>query len=347
MIWGHEMRLEFTPRETRKAVNRLAQMFASVLTPQHSLQELFAKVARLDIHGLRDFSKRIRGAEMDLVCDNYHQAKDARTLTGIAGLLAFQQDRRFFAVLRLAFFFMPSAREADLAQALWLELKGQVPTAAHDGWLVAYITSDPPVDPLPHAIASMAQRQLDLARLGDRFYRTPLFRALTDHLFAEGVSQLKVLTAEPAGVAAEDYLRKGDLVRVQNYLSHYPAEHWQPAFLEELVLKMGAPIQSNAFYKSLDEGVLWGLRQRLFRARLRYSHDARAHETFWLGKLHYLSNLEATRDSLRIEFGPFHLRETANETWVRHKSWSADRVIVHDEAWEGAVEDLFRQVVGW
>lgn len=341
------MRLEFDPHRTRNAVNRVATMFASALTPNASLQELFDKVAKLDFTGLQDYAKRIRGPEMDLVCDNYHKSRDPRVLTGIAGLLSFQEDRRFFAVFRLAFFFIPTPREIQLAQELWNRLKDHVPTALHDRWLTDFLTADPPNSPLKHAIGAMERRQLDLARLGDRFYRTPLFQELTDHLFGEGVASIRVLTAEPAGIAAETYLRKSDTYRLANYLNHYPAESWQPGFLEEMVLKSGIPDRKIPFYSQFDDSVLWGIRQRLFRSRLRNAGKANQHETYWLGKLHYLSELKTDGKHLEVQFGPYTLTETETQSELKHRGWTQARTLSHDQHWEEVVDKLFQEIVGW
>jgi len=340
----------FDPHQTRAAVNQLAALFpAEEGRSISSLKALFHRLQLMDLEDLPPWSEGLLPEETDALCDGFHRAPSSRVLLGLVLVLLGRQDQRITEIARYFFFSMPLQEEIDWLRERWqgLNLDGMLGESL--AWFCQFFREEPS-DLLAYAVGLVERDRLPFDDLEERYRHTRLYRELMDHAFCRGGRLLISIRAKPANQQAADYLASGQLEKLQKFLTDYPSPKWQPHLLEQLYAREGPPDQMGSpFYKDLPQGSLWGIRKRLFEARMRTANTNQQRQAFWLNQLHRCQDWIYRAGVVHITIRPLQLLEHKDYTQV---AMGADpqRIVSqvdHDHAYELNMEALLKDYFPW
>lgn len=344
------MKFDYDPKQTRSAVANIAALFGHRAETAKGLEDLFEMLRTMNRDALIMFAEEAVSGEIDCLCDHYHKAPDIRALVALTIVLCLRSDKRWSNIGRFTFFQRPTDAHLKRLLELWPTLKAKAPALAEAQWLMRYLSLEECPQPLAYVIEEMKMGRFPFDELNESYFRTPLFNELVDYLFAHGGALLARVQEQPAHDRVCAYLTAGDDVRVRGYLTHYPAPKWQATFLEQLYRAKGKPdSKSSPFFKQLDDGVLWGVRQQLFSARMSDSPSPKQQQAYWMDRLHRCGDWRHENGVTHIEMDPLRITEEAEITLVTHIS-HPDQIIAripHGNGYTEALDKLVSSYLGW
>lgn len=345
------MTYHYDPQKTRGALERIRARF-----PLHNegkplgLDQLFSRLEQMHPSTAALWGERLSHQEINLLCAFFHRTQSARVLLAISAILVHRGDLRCCQVIHYFMLLLPKEGDLRSFAGYWGDPTRTEFIAGNLPWVVRFLRQSPMPAVDQYVREELLAGRLTLAILEANFSRdTPVFERLTSFLFDEGAAFLSGLQPDIANERVSTYLEREDLKRLRNFLVFYPETQWQPQFLEKLYREKG-PLDEHRskFYRSLEKGSLWKVRQAMFRPRIESISADRLE--FWQRWLHRMSDLKWIQGIVHIYLHPLKIVEEPERSLVfLQASTGVDpiEIIVRDPYWERRMEEILAEYAHW
>lgn len=218
-------------------------------------------------------------------------------------------------------------------------------------WFKAYLERGAAQEPVAYLTEALSQNMLTAKELERDFPEvSPLFRALTDSLFANANELCHSISASRAHAAAMRYLQQGQDSLLLAYLTHYPHERWVPELMNCLRTQKGPPDpEANAFWQQLERPRLWGIRGFMFQEQMKTENYPSDKIAFWRDWLHKTQAWYFKPNHVRILAKPLLIEDDPNETRIAMVQsphhWLAK--VPQDYSWEAALSKVLQEYLSW
>ncbi len=339
----------FEPRRMRETTRAITEAFP-IQSPKTTpgLKNMFRALAALTVEKVPRFGDHLGKADWELLCQRYRETSDAKTLIALAVTLAYRGDRRCTDILCLGFHQLPNPEEIrfleeardryNLSETLFEDIP----------WVGAYLRRTASVNLVGFLCRAFRKDKLSFAGLmGEVKGETPLLDGFLDAVFAAGGDSLAGIPEERATARAIRYLEEGRDRRLTHYLAHYPESGWKPIFLEHLYLVKGPPDpRAGTFYRGLDKGRIWAIREKSFPPRLNESGLAPIRLELWRRWLHRCRDCRWDGRALHLWIEEIRVEEQPEATHVFRSNQLVETLAFEGE-WTQRVEALLGDLLPW